>query len=72
MNYVIFNFKKPLIWICLCMCVCTCGGAKQVAPNKQVIEKVQERAINMISGLKGETYEEKLNWASKHLKIGKL
>lgn len=28
--------------------------------NKEVLEKVQQRAINMVSGLKGNSYEEKL------------
>ncbi len=28
--------------------------------DKEVLEKVQKRAVNMISGLKAKTYEEKL------------
>jgi hypothetical protein len=31
--------------------------------DKEVLEKIQKRAVNMVSGLKASTYEEKLNWA---------
>jgi hypothetical protein len=42
--------------------------------DKAVIEKIQKRAVSMLSGLKGKTYEEKLlelgsqQWKSDDIK----